>query len=134
VIREAIAVTRVITNAPMALDPIRITLHASRKTINDFSVSVLSRPRAKSRQANDRPGADPGRIRWDQTHGENWCCKTLCVDCRQMLVITCVRTEVLIHRPILKHVVDSREDGSSDGHDSLLRTAPGFETAAVVAQ
>jgi hypothetical protein len=27
-------------------------------------------------------------------------------------------TEVLIHRPILKHVVDGREDGSSDGHDS----------------
>jgi hypothetical protein len=93
VIREAIAVTRVITNAPMALDPIRLTLHMSRKTINDFSASVFSRPRAKSRQANDRPGADPGHIRWDQTHGENWCRKTLCLDCRQMLASTCVRTK-----------------------------------------
>src|SRR5690242_4119046 len=37
-------------------------------------------------------------------------------------------TEVLIHRPILKHVVDGREDGSGDGHDSLLRTAAGFES------
>jgi hypothetical protein len=25
-------------------------------------------------------------------------------------------TEVVIHRPILKHVVDGREDGSRDGH------------------
>ena len=37
-------------------------------------------------------------------------------------------TEVLIHRPILKHVVDGREDRGCDGHDSLLGTAPGFDS------
>src|SRR5215467_2954476 len=36
--------------------------------------------------------------------------------------------EVLIHRPILKHVVDGREDGSRDRYDGLLRTASGFDS------
>jgi hypothetical protein len=35
-------------------------------------------------------------------------------------------TEIVIQRPIFKHVVDGREDGSCDRHDSLLRTASGF--------
>ena len=37
-------------------------------------------------------------------------------------------TEVLIHRPVLKHVVDGREDGSRDRYDGLLRTASGFDS------
>jgi len=36
--------------------------------------------------------------------------------------------EVLTHRPFLKHVVDSCEDGSAYGHDSLLRTAAGLDS------
>src|SRR6516162_3629381 len=40
-------------------------------------------------------------------------------------------TEVLIHRSILKHVVDGREDRGCDGHDSLLGTAPGFDSIKI---
>src|SRR5215469_6950954 len=43
-------------------------------------------------------------------------------------VVKVFATEVVIHRPILKHVVDGREDGGGDGHDSLLRTAAGFDS------
>src|SRR5439155_17844957 len=36
-------------------------------------------------------------------------------------------TEVLIHRPVLEHVVDRGKDGGGDGHDRLLGAAPGFD-------
>jgi hypothetical protein len=34
--------------------------------------------------------------------------------------------EVLVHRPILEHVVDGGKDGGGDGHDRLFGAAPGF--------
>src|SRR6266853_1505149 len=41
--------------------------------------------------------------------------------------IEVIAAEVLIHRPVLKHVVDGGKDGGGDGHDRLLGAAPGFD-------
>src|SRR5665213_3538501 len=41
--------------------------------------------------------------------------------------IEVIAAEVLIHRPILEHVVDGGKDGGGDGHYRLLGAAPGFD-------
>ena len=35
--------------------------------------------------------------------------------------------KVLIHGPVLEHVIDGRKDGGGDGDDCLLGAAPGFD-------
>src|SRR5580704_18848324 len=42
-------------------------------------------------------------------------------------VLKVIGAEVLIQGSILEHVIDCGEDGSSDGHDRLLRAAPRLE-------
>src|SRR5208282_831921 len=41
--------------------------------------------------------------------------------------IEVIAAEVLVHRPVLEHVVDGGKDGGGDGHDRLLGAAPGFD-------
>src|SRR5229473_5404969 len=41
--------------------------------------------------------------------------------------IEVIAAEVLVHRPVLEHVVDGGKDGGDDGHDRLLGAAPGFD-------
>src|SRR6516165_5979508 len=41
--------------------------------------------------------------------------------------IEVIATEVLIHRPVLEHVVDGGKDGGGNGHDGLVGAAPGFD-------
>src|SRR5712671_3591908 len=41
--------------------------------------------------------------------------------------IEVIATEVLIHRPVLEHVVDGGKDGGGNGHDGLLGAAPRFD-------
>jgi hypothetical protein len=41
--------------------------------------------------------------------------------------IEVIAAEVLVHRPILEHVVDRGKDGRDDGHNRLLGAAPGFD-------
>jgi hypothetical protein len=38
-----------------------------------------------------------------------------------------ISAEVLVHRPILEHVVDGGENRGDDGHDCLLGAAPSFD-------
>ena len=38
-----------------------------------------------------------------------------------------IAAEVLVHRPVLEHVVDGGKNGGDDGHDRLLGAAPGFD-------
>src|SRR4029077_21195730 len=40
--------------------------------------------------------------------------------------IEVITAEVLIHRPVLEHVVDGGKDGGGDGHDRLLGATPNF--------
>src|SRR4051794_31280550 len=44
--------------------------------------------------------------------------------------IKVIATEVLIHRPVLEHVVDGRKDGAGDGHDGFVGAAPGFDAGS----
>src|SRR5262249_1992998 len=41
--------------------------------------------------------------------------------------IEVIGAKVLVHRSIPEHVVDGGQDGGDDGHDCLLRAAPGFD-------
>src|SRR6266566_3579478 len=41
--------------------------------------------------------------------------------------IEVIAAEVLIHRPVLEHVVDGGKDGGGNGHDGLVGAAPGFD-------
>src|SRR5260370_24931992 len=41
--------------------------------------------------------------------------------------IEVIAAEVLVHRPVLEHVVDGGKDGGGDGHDRLLGAAPRFD-------
>src|SRR5262249_29109127 len=41
--------------------------------------------------------------------------------------IEVIAAEVVVHRPILEHVVDRGKDGRDDGHNRLLGAAPGFD-------
>src|SRR5258706_15531953 len=41
--------------------------------------------------------------------------------------IEVIETEVLIHRPVLEHVVDGGKDGAGNGHDGFVGAAPGFD-------
>src|SRR5271169_780481 len=41
--------------------------------------------------------------------------------------IEVIAAEVLVHRPILEHVVDRGKDGRDDSHNRLLGAAPGFD-------
>src|SRR6516162_7806813 len=41
--------------------------------------------------------------------------------------IEVVGAEVLVHRSVLEHVIDGREDRGGDGHDRLLGAAPRFD-------
>src|SRR6266849_492853 len=38
-----------------------------------------------------------------------------------------IAAEVLVHRPVLEHVVDGGKDGGDDGHDRLVGAAPRFD-------
>jgi len=41
--------------------------------------------------------------------------------------IEVIAAEVLVHRPVLEHVVDGGEDRGCDGHDRLFGATPGFD-------
>ena len=41
--------------------------------------------------------------------------------------IEVITAKVLVHRPVLEHVVDGGKDGGGDSHDRLLGAAPGFD-------
>src|SRR5580698_9269903 len=43
------------------------------------------------------------------------------------VAIEVIAAEVLVHRPVLEHVVDGGKDGGDDGHDRLLGAAPRFD-------
>jgi hypothetical protein len=48
--------------------------------------------------------------------------------------IEVIAAEVLIHRPILEHVIDGGKDRGGDGHDCLFGAAPDLDTVELSLQ
>src|SRR6266853_4735676 len=88
------------------------------------------------RAANSRRCQDPGST--CLCHGHDWfdlygvakvsqAFDQVCFLLVGRTAIEVIAAEVLVHRPVLKHVVDGGKDGGDDGHDGLLGAAPRFD-------
>src|SRR6202451_4230501 len=98
--------------------------------------SALGRNTCSDRAANSRRCGDLGSTCLCHGHGRldldgvakvSQAFDQVCFLLVGRTAIEVIGAEVLVHRPVLEHVVDGGKDRGDDGHDRLLGAAPRFD-------